>query len=160
MEFPQQVQRGIRMHRSIDSFTDSHPANLRARELFVKPYRRFAGIITDVAYDHYLARKWRNYSDISLQQHADIVYAALDQHVDILPPALQRFARVVIDRNVLVSYMEYEAVEVALQRIAMRSPRFKVLASAGDKARQLDLELADCFDEFFPELVQHVKDKY
>lgn len=159
-EFPELVRRGIRMHRAIDTYTDAHAANLTARRYFQKPYRRFAGIITDVTYDHFLARNWREYSDVPLQEHADTVYDALRQHANILPPSLQRFANVVVEHNVLASYVRFEAVDLALERISTRSRRFTALADAGAIARTLDQELSACFDIFFPDLVTFVNDTF
>ncbi len=158
--FPHRVQQGIRMHRAIDQYTDAHAANLTARNAFEKPYRRFAGIITDVVYDHYLARNWRDYSDIALQDHAEIVYSALQEHDEILPSSLRRFARVVTERNMLVSYQQFEAVDVALNQISKKSTRFSVLASAAAVARDREGVLETCFQEFFPDLVRFVAKNY
>ena len=155
-QFPPTVQHGISLHRRIDSYTDSHPVNLLARNLFSKPYRRFAGIITDVLYDHFLAQNWQEFSNISLQSHAEFVYGALQAHFDLLPPDLQRFVTVVIERNALVSYLDVTTVELVLERISRRSQRFEILATAGKPMRENYSELRGCFDEFFPDLVEHV----
>ena len=155
-QFPAGIREGIRRHRRIDTFTDQHPVNLRARNFFEKPLRRFAGIITDVVYDHYLARNWSLYSDQSLENHAAFVYAALAKHKSLMPPDLQRFSEVVIQRDMLVAYREFDAVEMALGRIANRSSRFQVLATAAGITRELDEPLSACFAEFAPELIEHV----
>lgn len=155
-QFPDGIREGIRRHRRIDSFTDQHPVNLRARNYFEKPLRRFAGIITDVVYDHYLARNWCLYSDQSLESHAAFVYAALEKHKSLMPPDLQRFSEVVIERDMLVAYREFDAVELALGRIANRSSRFQVLVTAADVTRSLDKPLSACFADFVPDLIEHV----
>lgn len=155
-QFPAGIREGIRRHRRIDSFTDQHPVNLRARNYFEKPLRRFAGIITDVVYDHYLARNWSLYSDQPLESHAAFVYDALAKHKALMPPDLQRFSEVVIQRDMLVAYREFAAVEIALGRIASRSSRFQVLASAAEVTRSLDAPLSACFAEFAPDLIEHV----
>lgn len=157
-QFPDGIREGIRRHRRIDSYTDSHPANLRARNYFEKPLRRFAGIITDVVYDHYLARNWSLYSDVPLASHAAFVYTALKNHRELMPPDLQRFSDVVVENRVLESYLEFEAVEFALQRISRRSPRFSALAAAGETTLSLDEPLATCFSEFMPDLIEYLDD--
>jgi len=156
-QFPDAVRKGIRLHRKIDSFTDQHPINLEARRLFQAPYRRFAGILTDVVYDHYLARNWSDYSDQPLRAHVDHVYAALNTHFELLPPDLQRFARFLISHDVLTSYLQFDAVEQALRRISRRSDRFVVLNEAGSVLQAKDQPLSDCFARFFPELQVYVK---
>ena len=47
---------GIDLHRAIDVFTDSHDEVLAARELLPAPFRRYAGILLDMWFDHCLAR--------------------------------------------------------------------------------------------------------
>ena len=155
--FPPRVRDGISLHRRIDSYTDSHPVNLQARNLFSKPYRRFAGIITDVLYDHFLAQNWQEFSDISLQSHAEFVYGAQQNHFDLLPPDLQRFATMVIERNALVSYLDITTVEQVLERISRRSPRFQTLATASGPMRDNYQQLRGCFDDFFPDLVENIE---
>ncbi len=154
--YPDGIRKGILWHRRIDSFTDQHPANLRARNYFAKPHRRFAGIITDVLYDHFLAQNWHHYSDTPLQAHVGFVHKALQQHVELMPPRLQRFSRIVVEQNALMSYLQFDSVEQVLQRISQRSHRFVPLASAGDPLREHQLALKACFDDFFPDLVSHM----
>lgn len=158
-EYPAGIQRGIRLHRKIDSYTDTHPVNLQARNLFAPPYRRFASILTDVVYDHYLARDWSRYSDRALEEHIVLVHCALEDHFEVLPARLQRFARLLIDENLLHSYLSFDAVELALSRLSWRSERFKVLASAGAVLRREDQALSLSFAHFFPDLIHHMASK-
>lgn len=157
--FPLQVQDGIRLHREIDLFTDQHPVNLDARRLFSPPYRRFAGVLTDVVYDHYLARSWAMYSDRPLREHVDEVYDALRQHFELLPLDLQRFARLLIDQDILASYLSFDAVDLALLRISRRSERFFVLEDAGKVVKALDSELSGHFATFYPDLIKHMDNR-
>src|SRR5258708_512080 len=67
----QEYRRGIEHHRLIDAFTDSHPIVRRSMLNFSTPFRRFRGVITDVFYDHFLARDWDSFSPVPLPQFAD-----------------------------------------------------------------------------------------
>lgn len=155
-DYAEKIQQGIMLHRRIDSYTDRHPVNLEARTYFNKPYRRFAGILTDVVYDHYLARTWATYSDTTLDRHIQLVHEALESRFEVLPLDLQRFARFIIDQNVLASYLHFDAVDKALDRLAGRSPRFFILAEAGQTIRDYDDQLSDCFSRFYPDLMKHM----
>jgi len=53
--------------------------------------RRFAGIIVDVCYDHFLSRHWRRYGAIDLESFVDRVYAVLSKNRSRLP---ERFSRI------------------------------------------------------------------
>jgi len=86
----------------------------------------------------------------------DFVYRALQTHFDLLPADLQRFASMVIERNALVSYLDVTTVEQVLERISRRSQRFETLATAGEPMRENYSQLRSCFDDFFPDLVEHI----
>ncbi|MBX2883628.1 MAG: DUF479 domain-containing protein [Granulosicoccus sp.] len=158
-QFPEQVRAGIRLHREIDQYTDRHPVNLEARRLFKPPYRRFAGVLTDVVYDHYLARSWSEYSDRPLRDHVDDVYEALRHHFEVLPLDLQRFARMLIDQDILASYLSFDAVELALSRISRRSERFLLLEEASEVVKSLDSQLSAHFERFYPDLIIHMQNQ-
>jgi len=155
-DFSPAIRSGIELHRKIDSYTDKHPINLQARQYFTSPHRRFASILTDVVYDHYLARTWSSYSTTPLSDHIALIHESLESHFELLPARLQRFARFLIDRQILHSYLEFDAVNEALERISWRSSRFAVLAQSGVEIQRLDKELSACFAIFFPELINYV----
>jgi acyl carrier protein phosphodiesterase len=54
-DYPGRIQAGISLHRSIDTFTDTHPITRIAKSYFRADYGLYAGPLTDVAYDHFLA---------------------------------------------------------------------------------------------------------
>jgi acyl carrier protein phosphodiesterase len=158
-QFPAAIQTGIRLHRFIDKYTDQHPVNAEARRLFEPPLRRFAGILTDVVYDHYLATRWERYTKRPLRSHVDHVYRTLDDNFELLPLKLQRFARLVIDDDILMVYLQFSAVEQTLERISWRSGKFEALGQAGDTLQVLEQPLNDCFERFYPDLIQAMHDQ-
>lgn len=151
--FPTGIVQGIHRHRRIDAYTDQHPAVRNCLNVFEPPVRRFAGIITDVVFDHYLARDWDKYSDISIEQHVDDVHAALNEKRSLLPPDLQRFATFIQRENVLLGNRSYAGVEVTLDRLSKRSPRFGPLAQGAAIAAKNETVISGAFDAFFPELL-------
>jgi len=69
--YPEPITRGIMLHRRIDTFTDAH-AVVRASRTRISPgRRRFAGIMIDVFYDHFLARDWARYCPEQLKASAN-----------------------------------------------------------------------------------------
>lgn len=151
--FPVRVRHGILQHRQIDRFTDRHDVNRAARDLFEPPLRRFAGILTDIVYDHFLALSWSDYCRIPLETHVDQVNDALAQHFELLPLKLQRFSRFLADREVLLSYRRFDAVDAALWRLSRRSERFLLLDEAADIVQANLGPLSTCFHQFYPDLI-------
>src|SRR4051812_44429809 len=73
-QFPSGIARGIRLHRAIDEFTDSHPIVKKSKDRLRPAYRHYAPVIVDVFYDHFLARNWTRYSDTALADYAEQTY--------------------------------------------------------------------------------------
>ncbi len=150
------IQRGIRMHRQIDAFTDRHSAVLGVRPLFVPPLRRLAGVVTDVVYDHCLAVAWPNYSDHGFDPYIEEVTEALLQHKQQVPERMQGFIDFMIKHKVLQANQSFAGVEVTLQRLSGRSGVFAPLAHAAAVVEANMGAIQASFDEFFPELQAHV----
>ena len=66
-DYPAGIQKGIRLHRAIDQFTDTHPVNQEAKLLFRPAYRLYAGAMVDVVYDHFLATDEEEFDEESLR---------------------------------------------------------------------------------------------
>ena len=55
-KYPQAIQNGIKLHREIDTFTDSHPIVFESKHRLFKKSRHYSSVIVDVLYDHFLAK--------------------------------------------------------------------------------------------------------
>ena len=154
---PDGVRRGIVLHRAIDSYTDAHPRHRTSRNRISAPRRRFAGIIVDVCYDHFLARLWSDYSGESLDAFTARAYAVLHAHRDDLPDRLRRIAPRMIAEDWLGSYAELDNVGRALDGIARRITRRNSLAGALEDVETVYADLQSDFRHFFPELTARAR---
>lgn len=152
-----EIQKGIQLHKQVDVYTDSHPVVRASKKLISSGNRRYAGIIIDVFYDHFLAKKWRNYSAVSLQEFSLNVYKILQNHESILPGTLKNALPNMICRNLLVSYAELQGINAALQRLSVRLKRENNLANASQELTANYERLGLDFSQFFPELIDYVK---
>jgi acyl carrier protein phosphodiesterase len=151
------IRAGMRLHVRIDSFTDAHPVVALSKSRMRPPYRRFAGVLTDVFYDHFLARNWETYSPaIPLEEFARQSYAILWDAREILPERLRRMLPRMIEQDWLTSYRNAESIDGVLQGLARRVKRETPLPHAIFVLREHDAELESDFTEFFPQLVQFV----
>jgi len=87
---PLAIRQGIWLHRKIDAFTDAHPVFRASKGRLRPPLRRYAGILVDVFYDHFLARDWALYSSVSLRDFSWSVYRTLHSHHERLPTPMNR----------------------------------------------------------------------
>jgi acyl carrier protein phosphodiesterase len=154
------VRTGILLHRAIDRYTDAH-ASVRASCALVSPARRrFAAILVDVFYDHFLARHWQRYSEQPLADFTRHVYATLLPQLASYPERLQFILPRMAANDWLASYAEVESVDAALHGIArrfQRYPRAAVLADGVQELRDNYLALEQCFLTFFPQLLGFVE---
>ncbi len=156
--FPPEIERGIRLHRHLDRFTDTHDALRPVRHQVPHVPLRFAGIVVDVMFDHYLARRWEQVSHVSLEDHVDTVHRALDMHASHFPPNLKRFVQVLKRDDILQKNIHLEAIELTLARIARRSTKFAPLALTTAQLEPLRESLVEPFTMFLPELHQSALD--
>jgi len=88
--FEYSIRNGIFMHRKLDSFTDSNLVFLESKKRISSLNRRFAGVLIDMFYDHFLAKNWSEYSSISLEEYSDNFYSILKRFSYCLPDKLTR----------------------------------------------------------------------
>ncbi len=161
-EFPPGVAEGIRTHRKVDAFTDSHEMVVRSKRLVSQERRRFSGIIVDLAFDHILAVNWGDYSALALEDFVEKTYGVLAANTDLMPPRSRKMLEVMIEEDWLGSYRELEGIGRALDRIAIRLERKfgrgSSLAGAAEEAARNYGALEENFRAFFPELITFVGD--
>ena len=150
--WPQDVEAGVRLHRKIDVYTDSHPVVVEARGLFESPLRRYAGILLDVYFDHALARRWSHYAGEPIAALSAQVLDLLAANAAWLPLDLVRFAAYMRRNGLFAAYAEPVVIERVLAGIGMRLRHANPLANAAPALWDHAEELDRCFAAFFPYL--------
>jgi len=151
---------GIHLHRAIDRYTDAHAIVHASCALISPARRRFAAILVDVFYDHFLARHWQRYADLPLEEFTQQVYSTLLPHIASYPERLQCILPRMAADDWLASYAEIESVDAALHGIARRFQRYPRAVVLADGVQELLLNYAALeqhFLEFFPELLGFVE---
>ena len=86
---PEDMRKGIILHRAIDTFTDVHPIFRKGTKRLHGKYHHYAGVIMDVFYDHFLAKNWASYSNESLDDFVERFYQSLRDNFDALTEKTQ-----------------------------------------------------------------------
>lgn len=149
---PRTLLEGVRLHRAIDAYTDRHPALERTRRLFPEGTRRFAGIMTDLSFDHFLSRHWARFSDTSLERFSSDVYGILDRHADQLSKPARHMAGRLREYDVLGRYRHWDMVIASAGRIGGRLRRPNPLHRAEELLAPVQEELEQAFLVFYPQL--------
>lgn len=143
---------GIRLHRQIDSFTDSHEVVRRSKRRLNKRYGLFAGIIIDIFYDHYLAKNWDSYSAIPLEIYVDSVYNVLHSQIKSLPEKTQEMLPFMIEYNWLYNYQYIEGMQGVLTGMNRRTKNKSQMHLAIQDLQENYREFEADFIQFFKEL--------
>jgi acyl carrier protein phosphodiesterase len=151
--WPAEIEAGIRLHRRIDVFTDSHPLIAQARLRFPAERRRFSGILLDVFFDHCLARDWALYSAEPLDAFTLHVYQVLDAEAE-LPGRLALIAPRMAAQDWLGSYRDFQVLDQVINGMARRISRPEALAGAMAELESLYQPLSEDFRQFYPQLQQ------
>jgi acyl carrier protein phosphodiesterase len=117
--YPDKIKQGILLHRFIDSFTDKNTHTLDAKQLFAPKYRKYAGIVIDIIYDHFLAANWSRYSYLSLRDYIKNFHELLISKNEMLPTEVQEFVPRLIRNDRIYSYKEIEGIRSVLSTMAI-----------------------------------------
>ena len=157
--YPENIRKGILLHRYIDTFTDAHPIYRKSKHRLHEKYGHYSGVIMDIVYDHYLAKNWSNYSDTYLEDYAQEFYKLLQQNYDILTEKTQKMMPFMIARNWLVSYASLDGLEMILFQMDYRTKHRVHMQEAINEVQEFYQEFETEFKFYFEELQQHCKEK-
>lgn len=120
-DYPEAIQKGIRLHRLIDSFTDQHPATREAKSIFKPAVGAYAGAFIDVVYDHFLAKDEAELAEPELQRFAEQVYAQLTDHHHLLPEKFAGMLPYMRTQNWLYHYRSEYGIEKSFGGLVRRA---------------------------------------
>jgi acyl carrier protein phosphodiesterase len=156
-ELQAEFERGIALHRAIDAYTDQHPLVSQLRKNFPEHLRRYAGILIDLSFDHFLTTHWARFSTQPLAEFNGSVYKILAQHRQLLSLPAQRMASRLEEFDILGRYHHWDAVPGSAARIGERFRRGNPLRDTDQPLRPMLPEMEKTFLNFYPELIEFSK---
>ena len=154
--FDEEIVKGIKLHRLIDEFTDTHKVVEQSKIRLRSEFGKYSPVIVDVFYDHYLAIKWEQYHHEELSVYANNFYALLNDNHHRLPLRTQQMIEYMIPQNWLLNYKTVAGINKTLTGMSKRTKfesRMDVAAIYLDKYYS-DFEQE--FNEYFEELRRYV----
>ena len=123
-------------------------------------YHKYAGIIIDIFYDHFLASLWDDFSSLSLQEFVNRTYDLLKRNYKVLPEAIKRWFPTFLENNWMMAYQSVGGIELVLERMAANTS----LPNHAGYAVEVLSERYDSFKsdflEFFPSIIRFLEEKY
>lgn len=160
LDYPPGISEGILLHRQIDSFADHHSCFRESKKIFRPGFGLYSGIITDLLYDHLLAKNWDRYYSTPLHDYAHKVHYILLSHSSVLPSRVREFLPVLIKNRRLESYARQEGIRQSLERMS----HYTSLPSHASRATELFEQhhhvLEENFSRFMADIMLFVKNTF
>lgn len=151
--YPPDIQNGIRLHRAIDHFTDTHPATRELKAFFRPQYRLYAGAFADIVYDHFLATDATEFpSPPALLKFATITYQQLDERSSFFPPAFGKIFPYMKNHDWLFNYRHTWAIEKSFENLVRRSAYLFESKIAFNVFTSHYSDMKPCYTDFFPDV--------
>ncbi len=154
--YPVRVADGIRLHRLIDTFTDNHPVVEESKRRLRPRFRKYAPVVADMFYDHFLAVRWEVFAEEPLASYAANVYRTLDRHRELLPARSLHFLKYMVRHDWLTGYGTLHGLRGVLCGMAGRARFESSMEKAAEFLEAHYTPFGDEFGRFFPALREYV----
>jgi acyl carrier protein phosphodiesterase len=159
-DLPEEIQKGIILHRKIDTYTDDHLVNKELKLIFKSSYGLYSSPIMDVLFDHFLATDPNYFDEESLLQFTLQTYLLLDDQQDRFPEKFARMYPYMKTQNWLYHYRSREGVWNSLGGLSRRAKYLHETQTAFNLFEQHYETLRAGYNEFFPDLYEMTRASY
>ena len=153
--YQEDIKKGILLHRSIDSFTDTHPVYRQSKHRLHEKYGHYSGVIMDIFYDHFLAKNWKTYCNENLDEYAENFYLLLKENYNLLTDRVKGMMPYMIARNWFVCYSTISGLKMIMFQMDHRTKNRVDMHESIVELQYFYSEFENEFSLFFEELRQH-----
>ncbi|MGB0806296.1 MAG: ACP phosphodiesterase [Salibacteraceae bacterium] len=153
-ELPPLIYKGLKLHRFIDEFTDSHHLVKQTNKILQPYFKKYTPVVSDVYFDYFLAHHFDDYSKISLRDYTYDVYELLCSNKSLLTPRASRFYDFMIVRDIFFEYGNKDGMQHVFRGLASRAKFESNMLEGVSILTKHEIELYKLFKGFYPELQQ------
>jgi acyl carrier protein phosphodiesterase len=114
---------GVALHRFIDHQTDHHPIVVKHRGALYTHFRKYAGVILDIYYDHLLFLNWADLANEPFLDFEQRMYGHLTFELESLPERIQIIINGMTSSRWLRTYTSEEGMRRVIERTKMKMSR-------------------------------------
>ncbi len=149
------IQKGIWLHRHIDTFTDKHTIVGQSKQRIRNKFGLFSGIVVDIFYDHFLAANWSYFHNEELSEFSVFVYTILAHRFFLLPNYVKHIFPFMIAQNWLNAYANKADLKYIFYGMDRRTAFRSGMQIAVEVLEDNYELLRDDFFIFYPELIEY-----
>lgn len=146
---------GVRLHREIDTFTDTHPDVAAVRDLLHPRCHKYAGVAVDVFFDHFLAVHFEELTNEPLALFTDFFYGSLQRLSVRFPSPAVRMLDAMVQYDCIMQYQTLAGIDRSLKGIARRTAFPSGLDTAIIDLERYYSQIDRHFTYFWTALVAH-----
>lgn len=152
---PPGIQKGVMLHRQIDSYTDMHPATAKCKTFFREDYRLYAGAFVDSMMDHFIANDPQCFeSEQALFDFTQATYATVREYDAILPEKFRMMFGHMQSDNWLYRYRTLKGMQKSFQGLVHRA---QYLDIGADSAYRTLVTNFYTLNQFYYEFIDEMK---
>ena len=155
---PESIQKGIKLHRAIDTFTDAHLLIHEAKAPFRPLVRLYSGAFVDVAFDYFLANDTAENSQREWQEHSQRVYAVLRRYEEFLPEVFKKVLDKMQQDDWLYNYRNEWGIEYSFRNVVNKAQFLDKTINVFPAFLANKDFLREKYEIFFPEIKSFVQD--
>ena len=155
---PESIQKGIKLHRAIDTFTDAHPLIHEAKAPFRPLVRLYSGAFVDVAFDYFLANDTTENSQREWQEHSQRVYAVLRRYEQFLPEVFKKVLDKMQQDDWLYNYRNEWGIEYSFRNVVNKAQFLDKTTNVFPTFLANKDFLREKYEIFFPEIKSFAQD--
>ena len=155
---PESIQKGIKLHRVIDTFTDAHPLIHEAKAPFRPLVRLYSGAFVDVAFDYFLANDTTENSQREWQEHSQRVYAVLRRYEEFLPEVFKKVLDKMQQDDWLYNYRNEWGIDYSFRNVVNKAQFLDKTTNVFPAFLANKDFLREKYEIFFPEIKSFAQD--
>lgn len=150
---------GVRLHRAIDTFTDTHPDVAAVRDILHPRCHKYAGAAVDVFFDHFLATRFEALTGGRLADFKTYFYQTLLRYTARIPPMAVRMLDSMVRYDWLTHYQTLDGIDRSLVGMSRRTAFPSGLDTAVEDLTIHYEVIGKRFDHYWPQLVHQMAER-
>lgn len=159
LDYSPHIQKGILLHRFIDSFTDTHKIIKDTKQVYRSDFGLYSGVFIDTVFDHFLAADDSKFTHQDLELFAQRVYTTVYKNEQLMPEKMKYIFGYMRQHNWLLTYRTQDGMFKTLINMCKRFEKPELSKIAVQLFINNYTLLKTRFEEFYPILAFECKMK-